>query len=327
MIKILLSLLSLLPFFLLSGCISQPSLFPSVGPLQETKVSGTGDDKVLIIDVSGMLTSAKPSGFFDQLVDRPSLPARIKEELTKAHEDKSIKAVVLRINTPGGTVTASDIVYHEIQEFKAKHDIPIIASIMDLGTSGGYYLAVAADKIVAHQSTITGSLGVIMVTLNAQGLLEKIGVEATAIASGPKKSMGSPFRTMTDEERAIFQGVIDSMYNQFVLVIEKGRPNLNKQEIRRLADGRIYSAEQAKKAGLIDDIGYLDDAIALAKKEANIEKASVVTYHRSGGYKHNIYSSFASDPIPLKELPSLNPPSLMTLLNGGTPQFMYLWLP
>ena len=314
-------------FLFLTGCLSQPSLFPSVGPLKETKLSGTGVDKILIIDVSGLLSSAKPSGFFDRLIDRPSLPARIKEELTKAEKDKSIKAIILRINSPGGTVTASDIVYHEIKEFKKKQSIPVIASVMDLGTSGGYYLAVAADKIVAHPSTITGSVGVIMVTLNAQGLLEKIGVEATTIASGPKKSMGSPFRTMTDEERAIFQEVIDSMYNQFVAVVDQGRPNLTEQDIRRLADGRIYSAVQAKEAGLVDEIGYLEDAITLAKKEASIEDASVIVYHRSGGYKHNIYSSFASNSVNLKGLPNFDPPSLMTLLNGGTPQFMYLWMP
>ena len=314
-------------YLLLTGCISQPSLFPSAGPLKETRLSGEGNDKILIIEISGLLSSAKPSGFFDRLVDRPSLPARIKEELTKAGKDKSVKAIVLRINSPGGTVTASDIVYHEIREFKRASKIPVIASVMDLGTSGGYYLAVAADKIVAHPSTITGSVGVIMVSLNAQGLLEKIGVEANTIASGPKKSMGSPFRTMTDEERTIFQEVIDSMYNQFITVVDQGRPNLNQQEIRRLADGRIYSADQAKRVGLIDEIGYLEDAISLAKKEAKVEKASVVIYHRSGGYKPNIYSSYAMESGYLKGLPNFDPPSLMTLLNGGTPQFMYLWMP
>jgi len=208
-----------------------------------------------------------------------------------------------------------------------KRDIPIVASIMDLGTSGGYYVAVAADKIVAHPSTVTGSVGVIMVSLNGEGLLEKIGVEANTIASGPKKSMGSPFRTMTDEERAIFQTIIDGMYDQFVTVVDDGRPNLDKGEIRRLADGRIYSALQAKQVGLIDEVGYLEDALEIAKKEAEIEKATVVTYHRAGGYKPNIYSSFASDAVNLKGFPSFDPPSLMTLLNGGTPQFMYLWMP
>ena len=259
-------------FVFLSGCLSQPSLFPSVGPLEETKLAGKGNDKVLIVDISGLLSSAKPSGFFDRLVDRPSLTTRIKEELTKAEEDENLKAMVLRINSPGGTVTASDIVYHEIRQFKKKRDIPIVASIMDLGTSGGYYVAVASDKIVAHPSTITGSVGVIMVSLNGEGLLEKIGVEANTIASGPKKSMGSPFRTMTPEERAIFQNVIDGMYDQFVTVVDDGRTNLQKGEIRRLADGRIYSASQAKELGLIDEVGYLEDAIELAKKRPGLKK-------------------------------------------------------
>ena len=132
---------------------------------------------------------------------------------------------------------------------------------------------------------------------------------------------------MSDEERAIFQNIIDGMYDQFVTVVDDGRPNLEKGEIRRLADGRIYSALQAKQVGLVDEIGYLEDAIELAKKGAEIEEASVVIYQRAGGYNPNIYSSFASDPASLKGLPSFDPPSLMTLLNGGTPQFMYLWMP
>lgn len=320
-------LLVLVTQLMLVGCLPQPSLLPTVGPLKETRLSGKGGDKILLIDFSGLLTSAKPSGLVDELLDRPSLPARLKEELTKASEDDQIKAIVLRINSPGGTVTASDILYHEIREFKSRHDLPVVASMMDLSTSGGYYLAVSADKIVAHPSTITGSLGVIMVTLNAQGLLEKIGVEANTIASGPKKSMGSPFRPMTEEERRIFQEVIDAMYERFVTVIGEGRPNLSHEEIRRLADGRIYTAAQAKQAGLVDEVGYLDDAIQLAKKEAGLQEATVITYHRSGGYKQNIYSSFDPTGLVVRGFSGLDHPSLLGLLNGGTPQFMYLWLP
>jgi len=312
--------------FSLTGCISQPSLFPSIGPLEESRVAGDGEQKIVMINVEGMLTSAKPSGFLDQLLDRPSLPARVKEELTKAGEDEQVKAVILRINSPGGTVTASDILYHEIEQFKKTHRIPVIASIVDLGTSGGYYLAAAADKIVAHPSTITGSIGVIMVTLNAEGLLEKIGVEPRAITSGPKKSMGAPFRSMTNEEQAIFQGVIDSMFEQFVAVVHAGRPDLDETEIRRLADGRIYTASQAKDAGLIDDIGYLEDTVALAKEQAGLKEAMVVTYHRAGGYKHNIYSSMMMGDGEGQKF-SIEPSSLLTLLNGSTPQFMYMWMP
>ena len=317
----------LLGFVLMTatGCMTM-SFLPKTTPLKETVLSGEGRDKVLLIEISGVLTSAKPSGVLDRYFDRLSLPTRFKEELTKAADDEDVKAVVLRINTPGGTVTASDILYHELQELKKTRKIPVIASIMDLGTSGGYYVAMAADRVVAHPSSVTGSLGVIMLTLNASGLMEKIGVRADAVTSGPHKDMGSPFRTMTDQDRVIFQGVIDNFYARFLRVIEQGRPNLKPETIRQLADGRIYSATQAKDHGLVDMIGYVDDALELAKKEAGIEEARVVMYQRVGGYHPNIY---AQGPGALERtgwsFPKLDPVSL--LLAGGTPSFMYLWLP
>ena len=166
-----------------------------------------------------------------------------------------------------------------------------------------------------------------MVILNAEGLLEKIGVTPRAITSGPKKAMGSPFRSMTDEELAIFQGVIDSMYEQFVAVVQAGRPTLNEQEIRRLADGRIYTASQALEAGLIDTIGYLDDAFALAKTQANLDEATLVTYHRAGGYKNNIYSTSMAEKVDVQKFPDFDASSIFTLLSGGTPHFMYMWMP
>ncbi|MEC4673884.1 MAG: signal peptide peptidase SppA [Nitrospirota bacterium] len=315
----------LLALLTLTGCVSQ-GLFPKIGPLEETVVSGKGGDKVLLMDISGVLTSSRPSGFIDQFIDRPSLPARIKEELDKAADDSNVKAIVLRINTPGGTVAASDTLHHEIQAFKDKHNIPIVASIMDLGTSGGYYVAMASDTVVAHPSAVTGSLGVIMLTMNASGLLEKVGVEAVAVKSGLHKDMGSPFRAMTAKDRAIFQSVIDSFYRQFLNVIEKGRPKLSPKTIQQLADGRIYSAQQAKEHKLIDVVGYLDDAIDVAKRAAKISDAKVVRYHRQGGYHPNIYAQMGGG-SPGIMFPSLDPISLATFLGGATPAFLYLWLP
>ena len=314
-----------LVMLMLTGCVTV-SVIPKTSPLKEVVLSGEGRDKVLLVEISGVLTSARPGGVLDRFVDRLSLPARFKEELTKAADDEDVKAIVLRINTPGGTVTASDILYHEIQELKKTRDVPVIASIMDLGTSGGYYVAMAADRVVAHPSSVTGSLGVIMLTLNASGLMEKIGVQADAVTSGPHKDMGSPFRTMTDQDRAIFQSVIDTLYARFLLVIEQGRPDLQPETIRRLADGRIYSATQAKDHGLVDMIGYVDDALELAKKEAGIEEARVIMYRRSGGYHPNIYAQGPGN-IGRTDwaLSKLSPVSL--LLAGGTPAFMYLWLP
>jgi len=303
----------------LPGCTFNFPLFPSPGPLQETQISGAGRAKVLLIEISGLISSQDGDGF----IPTPSLIASIKEQLTRASQDENVKAVVLRINTPGGTVTASDIIHHELKSFKASRKIPIVASIMDVGASGGYYVAAAADTVMAHPSSVTGSIGVIMLTVNARGLLEKVGLEATAVTSGPRKDMGSPFRTMTTEERAIFQGLIDSFYQRFLTVVQEGRPQLQMDQIKKLADGRIYTGDQAKASGLVDEIGYLEDAVGLAKKKAGVTEARVVTYKRPGEYSNNVYSKLMA-PGPLASLGNLD---LMSFVRGGTPQFMYLWMP
>lgn len=309
---------------MVSGCIYLP-LIPGTGNLQEVNLEGEGEAKILLVDISGMLDTKKESGF----IEHPSLPARIKEELELAKKDEQIQGVVLRINTPGGTVTASDILYHEILEFKKEKKIPVVAAMMDMATSGGYYVAMASDYIVAHPSTITGSIGVIMLTANAQGLLEKIGVQPTAIVSGPKKAMGSPFQPLKDDEREIFQNVIDTLYQRFLVVVEAGRPNLSKAPIRALADGRIYTADMAKGKGLIDQVGYLDEAIDWVKQKANLaEDAQVITYRRGGNGGHaNIYSSMTVPTIGAVGLPPVDSGSLIRAVSGGGPQFMYMWIP
>jgi protease IV len=306
-------------FGLQAGCISVNLIEPS-GPVREVQLSGTGDGKVLLLDLSGVISSQEKDSVFPQ----PNMLATFKEELTRASKDDKIKALVIRINSPGGTVTASDILYHELRDFKTKKKIPVIASMMDVAASGGYYLAMAADSILVHPSTVTGSIGVIMLTVNARGLLEKVGIEANAIASGPRKDMGSPFRVMTAEERAIFQSVIDSFYQRFLSVIQEGRPNLSGDQIKKLADGRIYSGDQAKAAGLIDEIGYLDDALEMAKKKAGLTEARVVTYGRRGEYQNNIYSRLFGTSSGVTGLANLD---LLSMVRGGTPQFMYLWMP
>ena len=301
------------------GCVTVNLLEPP-GPVQEVQLSGSGDGKVLLLDLSGVISSQDKEGWLPQ----PNLLATFKEELTKASKDEKVKAVVLRINSPGGTVNASDILYHELKTFKENRKIPVIASMMDVAASGGYYLAMATDAILVHPSTVTGSIGVIMLTMNAKGLLEKVGVEANAITSGPRKDMGSPFRSMTADEKEIFQGVIDSFYQRFLTVVQAGRPQLSTEQIKKLADGRIYSGDQAKAAGLVDDIGYLDEAIDLAKKNAGLKEARVVTYRRHGEYQNNIYSRVFGSGNGLSALASMD---LLSLVRGGSPQFMYLWMP
>lgn len=303
-----------------AGCITVNLLEPS-GPVRETRVSGTGDAKVLLLDLSGVIGSQDKDG----LIPQPNMLATFKEELTRASKDEKVKALVVRVNSPGGTVNASDILYHELKTFKATRKIPVIVSMMDVAASGGYYLAMAADSILVHPSTVTGSIGVIMLTVNARGLLEKVGVEANAITSGPRKDMGSPFRLMTAEEKAIFQSVIDSFYQRFLAVVQEGRPNLSIDQIKKLADGRIYSGEQAKAAGLVDDVGYLDEVIELAKKKAGVTEARVVTYSRPGEYQNNIYSrALTGAGSGWANFANFD---LLSMVRGGTPQFMYLWMP
>ncbi|WHZ21466.1 MAG: Periplasmic serine proteases (ClpP class) [Nitrospira sp.] len=296
------------------------NLPPGPGTLEEHKVSGTGKDKVLLMDISGVISSENKDGFYSS----PGMLATVKEELERASKDERVKAIVLRINSPGGTVTASDIIYHELKHFKTTRKVPVVASIMDVGASGGYYIASAADAVLAHPSSVTGSIGVIMLTVNARGLLEKVGVEANAVTSGPRKDMGSPFRAMLPEERAIFQGVIDGFYQRFLQVVQEGRPALSGDLIKKLADGRIYSGEQAKASGLVDDIGYLDDAVELAKKKAGLTEARVVTYRRPGEYQNNIYSRLIGPGPSFANLANFD---LLSMVRGGSPQFMYLWMP
>jgi protease-4 len=302
---------------LLAACgVVSIDLTPRVRPLEETTIEGSGRDKVLLVELSGVLAEEP----LITLEGRPAVPllARVREELDKAEEDDRVRALVLRINSPGGTVTASDVLYHEIGRFKARRGIPVVAAIMDVGASGGYYVALAADRIVAHPTTVTGSIGVLMLSVNASGLLEKVGVSASYIKSGALKDAGSPFRAMTPEERGLFQGLIDRLHERFVGLVVRER-RLEEPRVRALADGRVYTGAQAVDLGLVDRIGYLEDAIALAREAAGLREARVVTYHRPRQYRATIYS--AAEPAPPLGLADLGRAAL------AGPRLLYLWAP
>lgn len=296
----------------LSACITIP-LASGPGPLQETRISGKGRDKLLLIEIGGFL-SGEPRGTSLLGDKRPSLVSEVAEVVRKAETDSRVKGVILRINSPGGTVTASDTIYHELAAYKQRAGVPMVAHILDLGTSGAYYIAQASDRIVAQPTTVTGSIGVIMVRPSVTGLLGKIGVETEQITSGPYKGMGSPLTPLGEDERALFQAVIDDLYGRFVDAVAAGRPSLSRERIRELADGRIYTADQAKSAGLVDAIGYLDDAVAGLREAAGLESATVVTYSRPGDYKGSLYAA----PVVNIDL---------DLWPTGQPGFLYLWQP
>src|SRR5262250_546161 len=208
--------LTVLAVLFLQGCtLVDIALQPRIRPLHEETVEGEGKAKILLMDVSGVLADETGSVVLGTPPPRVPIVARVREELQKAEDDDEIKALIVRINSPGGTITASDLIYREIVAFKARKKVPVVTVMMDVGASGGYYAALAGDTIIAMPTTVTGSIGVIMLTLNAQGLMEKIGVAPLAIKSADKKDAGSPFRQLTPEERAIFQSVIDQMYARF----------------------------------------------------------------------------------------------------------------
>jgi protease IV len=303
----------------MTGCVSV-SLFPPKLPLQEKTLEGTGAEKILLISLSGLIADGKDDGILDH---DDNLVSRVREELTRAAKDEHVKAMLLRINSPGGTVTASDILYHEVMMLKHIRKIPVVAVIMDVGASGGYYVAAAADRIVAHPTSVTGSVGVIMLRVSVEGLLQKVGLEALAIKSGEKKDIGSPFRPMADDERTIFQSMINGYFARFLEVVQKGR-SFTPAQLKPFADGRILTGPQAAELGLVDQVGYLDDGIALAKQLARLpEDARVVTYARPGSYKQNIYS--LADGVSSFE--ALTRFDVTGLARGSSPQFYYLWMP
>ena len=294
-----------------------------VSPYKEKTIEGEGDDKILLIDISGVITDKSRSGIAG-INKELGMVEKIKEQLKKAEDDKRIKAIILKLNTPGGTVSASDIIYHELMEFKKKRDVKIIAAMMDLSTSGGYYISMSADKIIAHPTTITGSIGVLALKLNMKSLFDKIGIEDETIKSGEKKDIASPFRPFSEEEKKIFQEIIDALFQGFVNVIKTGRKDLSAEEIQRISDGRIYTAQQALKLKMIDQIGYLEDAIELAKKEADLKEAKTIIYHRAYQYKENIYSSKFPGPSQTVNILNIDVDSFADRI--GT-SFMYIWLP
>src|SRR5207302_269855 len=251
-----------------------------------------------------------------------STVARVRSELEKAEDDDRVKAVVLRIDSPGGGVTASDEVWSNLVRFKKKRGVPVVASLGDVAASGGYYVACAADRIVAHPTTMTGSIGVIMMNFNLEGLLGKIGVRNETFKAGEHKDLLSPFRGATPEERRIVQSILDALHARFVTIVRESRPHIDPSRLGELTDGRVLHAGQALEAGLVDQIGDLDAAIEVAKAAAKVEKARVVAYQRTDEMRENIYSAARGTPVQVNVLPI----DLGTLAGSGA-RFMYLWAP
>ena len=216
-------------------------------------------DKIAIIEIRGVITQS--SG--------------IIEELNQYQEDEGVKAIILRIDSPGGGVGPAQEIHREILKVKSKKKV--VTSMGSVAASGGYYIACASDLIIANPGTITGSIGVIMEFTNIEELFKKIGIKGVVLKSGEHKDIGSPFREMTPEEKKIIQGVIDNVHQQFVQAVAKGR-KMDQEKVMQIADGRILTGEQAKQIGLVDQIGNLQDTIDIVAKMAGIEGKPNILY-------------------------------------------------
>jgi protease-4 len=303
----------------LPGCVSLNLLEGRTQPLEETVVHGTSGPKILLLQIEGTISDApEPDGFFD--LGRESMLAKVREQLDKAREDDEVRALLLRVNSPGGSVTASDVLYDELVRFKRERSVPVVAQLMGVAASGGYYVSMAADRVIAHPTTVTGSIGVIFVGVNVSGLMEKLGIRDQTLVTGPYKDAGSPLRPMRPAEREQLQSVLDDMLVRFEQVVVDGRPRLDAAAVHALADGRIFSASQALEHGLVDAIGTLEDGIAETERLAGLTKSRVVVYHRPDKWVKNFY---ARSIVPTQIQLSLEP--LLPLPEG--PAFLYLWTP
>ena len=312
----------------MAGCVVNVPL-PSQEVVEKT-LSGTGQNKILLIDISGAISDSEKTGLLG-ISTEPRLTARIKDELMRAEEDDHIKAVLLRINSPGGLVTPSDIVHHEIVAFKERTGKPVAAHLMGVAASGGYYIALSADSISAQPTSVTGSVGVIAFMLNASGLMEKVGITNETVKSGRDKDVGSPFRPMTDADRAALRSIIDAMFEGFARVVREGRPEMSSESMEEVLEGGAFVAPRALELGLIDSVGYLDDTVDRLKSDLGLTEVRVVTYGRVSTFDDNIYSRslrpVPSSPTSFPTTVNLVNIDASSFLESFSVSFMYMWLP
>lgn len=225
-------------------------------------LTALGGDSIGVVQVEGTINDSRD----------------IIDSLKQFGDSSGIKAIVLRVDSPGGAVAPTQEIYEEIEKLKKKK--PVIASFGGMAASGGYYIGSACDEIVANPGTLTGSIGVIMQLGNIEELLKKVGVQGYSVKSGANKDIGSPLKPLTPEGKAILQGLVDNVHAQFVRAVAKGR-RLTEDKVKGLADGRVYSGEQAKGLGLVDVLGNMDDAVELAAKRVGMKGKPQVVYSRA----------------------------------------------
>lgn len=286
--------------------------------IEEIIEEGNASKKIAVLEVNGAI---QDTGDVTSFFQSPGYNhSAFMENLEHVKEDKDVKAIILKVNSPGGGVVESAEIHDKLVEISEETKKPIYVSMGSMAASGGYYISAPADKIYASPETLTGSLGVIMQGVNYAGLAEKYGVEFVTIKSGEFKDIMSPSREMTEEERNILQTMINNSYEGFVDVIASGR-GLSEEEVRSIADGRIYDGRQAKEIGLIDDFGYFEDVTEAMKKNEKLAGAQVVSYSENFGFG-SLFSMAASKMVGK----DLEMTGLMKLLSQpNSPRLMYMY--
>ena len=295
--------------------------------MKDAGASTFADNKIAMIDITGVIADHRTGSLLSQGYNPLS---EFLERLQRAEKDNAVKAVILHINSPGGSVAASETIYRELLRFRKKTGKPIIVSMGEVAASGGYYVALASDEIIAQPSTITGSVGVLIQLVNISKGLNKLGIEAKAVVSGPNKIMGSPLEKESPEHRKLFQEIVNEFYDSFRSKVMKRRPGLKPELADMATDGRVFTGEQAVKIGLVDKTGFLRDAFADAKKAAGLSKARLVKYHRPSRRTGTAYAAdthFNAGNTGGMEVNLLQIRFEEAFSNGSTAGFYYLWSP
>lgn len=294
----LMPLLAVIVASALCGCSPVTFAFTfGADPLHVAEVRVAEDknaqDKVVMIDIRGLIADDPGEGLGPFLLGAGNPVDELTYRLEMAERDPKVKAVILRINSPGGTVTASDMMYREVRRFAERSKKPVLASLGEVAASGGYYLALAADEIIAEPTSITGSIGVIVSTLNVSEGLAKIGIKARNVTSGPNKDMGDPLTPPSEEHFAVLQTLVDEYYVQFKsLVVARRTPaGLKAELVDELTDGRVVTGMRAAAVGLADKTGGVRDAFEAAKVRAGITAAKLVKYHSRGSRPRSPYAT------------------------------------
>lgn len=285
--------------------------FPSY---EEIWSYGDGDVKAVRLELTGVITRDADGGFWDVNLDPVEEWLR---QIRAAKQDDAVRAIILEVDSPGGALTPTDEIYQALQEFRASDEgRRVVVHVRDMAASGGYYIAMASDWIVAEPTAVVGSIGVIMQTLNWKELSDKIGIHDVTITAGDNKDLLNPFRPVQPEHLAVFQDILDEMHNRFVNLVQD-RLQLDPAALKSLADGRVFSANQAISDGMINQIGYFDDTLAKTRELLGVEALRVVRYDQPRGLAQFLARLSY-------QMPGIN---LLKVLRQPQMRIMSLWTP